>query len=496
MNYHWRFLKAHRFGIAVLLIILLAFLLRFYNFENRWGLAYDQGHDVLVARYAIETHKIPLLGPFSSAGPFQTGGEWYWFIMAGVALYPSLVLAPWLFLTAIYVIFVYLMIRLGMELVNKKFGIIVGLLSAFSTAQIAQSTNLTNQAPLAIISLLALWSMVKCIRTRNINYIFLLGFFVSLGPSMHLQGVALIFLALFTFLFAGIPFKKMGLLYLLVGLILPWLPVIISDLSHDFFNFKNMFNYYVYDQYKISLDVLGRRWLTYAGVFWPSAWAHVIGGHIIIGYITIFMVGIVFLYELLKKRISREWYIILASFLCAIIVLRYTRTPLFYSYIVFLHPFIIILTSWAIYLLHRINRSLGMIVLIILLVGSSKDNIAQIKREGNYTSMYIQAWKKTLLTKFPNKKFALYDFKHKTVDKSLPLTLFLDSDYRIDDDGMKIGLLVGANKLRPKREIINGSEGGHQIVNLNSSTSAQLIQDGWVFVNPSAIYKSTEEWHN
>lgn len=495
MNYHWNFLKIHKFGIAISLIILLAFLFRFYNFENRWGLAYDQAHDVLVARHAIESHKIPLLGPFSSAGPFQTGGEWYWFIMAGVVLYPSLVLAPWLFLSAIYVVFVYLMIRLGTELVDKKFGIIVGLLSAFSSAQIAQSTNLTNQAPLAIVSLLALYSMVKYTRTKSINYIFLLGFFVSLGASVHLQGIALIFLALFTFLFAGIPFKKIGLLYLLVGLILPWLPVLISDLSHNFFNFTNMFNYYAYDQYKISLDVLGRRWLTYAGVFWPNAWAHVIGGQVAIGYATIFISGIIFLYELFKKRISKEWYIILASFLCAIVVLRYTRTPLFYSYIVFLHPFVLMLTGWGVYLLYKSKRGLGMIALVILIVGSSKENISQINTEENYTSMYIQDWKKNLLAKFPNEKFALYDYNHKTVDKSLPLALFLDGDSRIDDDGMKIGLLIGASKLMPRRSVINGDEGAHQIVNLNSSTSAQLKNEGWVFVNPSAIYKSTEEWY-
>lgn len=495
MNYFWKFYKAHKFGLTVFLIVFFALVLRFYNFENRWGLAYDQAHDALVARYALDAHKIPLLGPFSSAGSFQTGGEWYWFIMAGVALYPSLALTPWLFLAAIYVIFVYLMIRLGTELLDKKFGIIVGLLSAFSTAQIAQSTNLTNQAPLAIISLLAVWSMVKYTRTKNINYIFLLGFFVSLGTSIHLQGVALISLALFTLFFAGVAFRKKNLIYLIVGLILPWLPVFISDLNHNFFNFTNMFSYYTHDQYGISLDVLGRRWLTYAGIFWPNAWAHVIGGQTIIGYAVIFAIGAIFLRELSKKRISREWYMILASFMFAVIILRYTRTPLFYSYIVFLHPLIIILTGWVVYLLHKSKRSLGLIALVILLVGSNKENMAQINSEENYTSMYVQDWKKTLSAKFPNKKFALYDFKHKTVDKSLPLTLFLDSESQIDDDGMKIGLLIGASKLMPRRFIISGDEGAHQIVNLNGSTSAQLKNEGWVFVNPSAIYKSTEEWH-
>jgi len=491
-----KFISKHWFRICVFSIVLLSLFFRFYNYEYRWGLAYDQAHDALVARYALESHKIPLLGPFSSAGPFQTGGEWYWFVMAGVALYPNSVITPWILITTAYVVFVYLMIRLGTELVNRKFGIIVGLLSAFSTAQIAQSTNLTNQAPLAIISLFGLWSMIKFVRKRNINYIFLLGFFVSLAANIHLQGVGLIFLPLFTLLFVGLPARKKELIYLFIGLILPWLPVFISELNHNFFNFTNMFNYYLHDQYKISLDVLGRRWLTYAGVFWPNAWAHVIGGHVIIGYATTFALGVVFLHELFKKRISKEWYIIFVSFFCMVVVLRYTRTPLFYSYIVFLHPFIIILTSWVVYLLYKSKRGLGMTALVFLLVGSSKENIAQINTEGNYTSMYVQEWKKTLLAKFPNRKFALYDYKYKTVDKSLPLTLFLDSASRIEDDGMKIGLLIGASRLRPKRRIINGNEGAHQIVDLNSSTSAQLEDEGWVFVNPSAIYKSTEEWHD
>ena len=36
--------------IALLLVIVLAFLLRFANYQNRWGLAYDQARDVIVAR--------------------------------------------------------------------------------------------------------------------------------------------------------------------------------------------------------------------------------------------------------------------------------------------------------------------------------------------------------------------------------------------------------------------------------------------------------------
>ena len=488
------FFKKHWFGICILFIALLAGLLRFYNYENRWGLAYDQAHDVLVARYALSAHKIPLFGPFSSAGPFQTGGEWYWFIMAGVALSPNTVIAPWVFLTLISVVFVILLALLARELEGRHFAIFIGIFAAVSTAQIAQSVNLTNQSPLAIVSLFAIWSAIRYAKYQHKKYLFFLGFTVSLASSIHLQGVSLLLLVLMTLIFSARPSRK-GILLLLVGILLPLLPVLIVEIQNNFFNSRNMVQYYLYDQYKISLDVLGRRWLTYAGIFWPNAWAHVIGGQKIVGYIIITSLSIIVVYNFLKKSINKEWYILIASFSTMVVLLRYVRTPLFDSYIVFLHPFIIMLTGWVVYSLYKINKSLGMIALVVLLVGSSKENIIQINSEGNYTSMYVQAWKKTLLTKFPNEKFALYDFEHKTVDKSLPLVLFLDSDSQTDDDGMKIGLLIEANKLRLKRTVINGNEGGHQIVNLNSSTSAQLENEGWVFVNPSAIYKSTEEWY-
>src|SRR5260221_5008170 len=84
---------------SVVIIIAITLLLRFYLYPVRWGLAYDQAHDAIVARYALAHGKIPLLGPFSSAGPFQTGGEWYWFIMLGIGLFPFWIQGPWVLLT-------------------------------------------------------------------------------------------------------------------------------------------------------------------------------------------------------------------------------------------------------------------------------------------------------------------------------------------------------------------------------------------------------------
>lgn len=189
-------LHRYWFGIGIFVLVFIASFLRFYNYQNRWGLGYDQAHDALVARYALENHQLPFLGPFSSAGPFQTGGEWYWFIMLATLVYPHSVITPWIVLTGVYVVFVFLITILGKELVSKQFGLLVGLLSTVSTAQIAQSVNLTNQSPLALISLCSIWSMIKYVKERKNIYLFFLGLSVSLASTIHLQGASL-FLVIF-----------------------------------------------------------------------------------------------------------------------------------------------------------------------------------------------------------------------------------------------------------------------------------------------------------
>jgi hypothetical protein len=493
VNHFWKFCKTHKFGLIVSVILLIAVILRFYNYGGRWGLAYDQAHDAILAKYALENHKLPLVGPFSSAGPFQTGGEWYWMIMLATFFYPYAIITPWVFLTILSVLFIYIIIVIGRELINREFGLLAGLLGAFSTAQIAQSTNLTNQTPLAIIAVLAIWTMVRYVKTKKIKYLFSLGFLVSFAVTIHLQGALLFLLPLSLLLFSGKPSVR-NILILFVGILLPLLPLLIFDIQNNFVNSHNMIQYYLHDQYKISLDVLGRRWLTYAGVFWPNTWSHVIGGNLAIGYILTIGVLLVTSYAFLKKKIQKEWGILLMSFLLTVIVIRYTRTPLYESYIVFLHPTILLLTGWIVYFAYKIKKVFGIILLIIILAGSLSKDIEHIKGADNYTDFQVKQWEKTLVSKLPSSKFAVYDYTYKTSNKSLPLVLYLNSGRKISDNGLKIGMALATVSGEFKYPIIVGDETGYQILDLSSSTSAELKNDNWKFINPSSIYKSTEEW--
>lgn len=488
------FFRKHWYFLLVALIIFLAFILRFYDYENRWGLAYDQAHDVLIARYSIESFKLPLLGPFSSAGPFQTGGEWYWFIISANIIFFNSVMTPWIVLTLTYVLFVYLMIVLGKELVDKKFGLIVGLLSAVSTAQITQGSNLTNQSPLAIISLFCIWFSIKYIRQKKEKYLFLLAFFIGLASSIHLQGVSLLVILVFVIVFSGLPSLK-GILLIILGLLIPWAPVFIVDLQHNFSNTKNMVYYYLFDQYKIPYETLGRRWLTYLGVFLPSIWSEVIGGVKSVGYIIIVVLIWGIISSLLKKKITREWGVILLSFLGMVTVVRYLRTPLFPSYVVFLHPFILLLTGWAILIVLKRNLLIAYLFLALIIGGSLYTDVLKIIKSENFTAYVVKLWIDRISEKYPGKKFAVYDLNYERGDKSLPLVLFLDSENKLDDNGFKIGL--GMDKSGKQAEVypvILGERGDYQFFDLNSSTGAELSKGKWYLISPELIYSSTQDW--
>lgn len=491
INLFW---SRYWFVIGIFFLVFLAFFLRFHSYENRWGLGYDQAHDALVARYALENQKIPLLGPFSSAGPFQTGGQWYWFVMLATAVYPHYVNTPWIVLTLTFVVFVFLIILLGKELINKQFGLLVGFFATVSTAQIAQSVNLTNQSPLAIISLFVLWSMIRYIRTRKNIYLFFLGILVSLASAIHLQGVSLFLVIFFTIILTGIPTKK-GITLLSLGISVSFLPLIIFDLQTGFLNSKNMLYYYLYDQHRVSFEELGRRWLTYGGVSWPQWWAHILGGSSLIGYISIFcFLGAIF-YSLIKRIIAREWIVMIASFVGCVILLRYIRTPLFDSYFVFLHPFIFLFAGWTIFILGK-ERLIAAVILTTLIVGGSlfKD-MQELKVKGNFSNIEAIERVRKLSQHFPSQKFAIYSYQYKWADKNLILSLYLDVEDKIRDEGRRIGVVVATKSGELRYPIILGGKVGYQLLDLQSSSSLQLSRTGWARVNAKDIYLSTEEWY-
>ncbi len=490
-------IRSRLFIISLFLIILISFGLRFYNYNNRWGLAYDQAHDAVLARYAVETFKIPLVGPFSSGAQFQTSGIWYWFLMLAIAVYPNSILSPWIAITTSYALFVFLMIKIGQELVDWRFGLIVGLLTAISAAEIGQSVNLSLTAPMNFVSAFAILWMIKFLKTKKWYYLLLLGFFTGLGPTVHLQGVLLI-LPLFIVIVFSKTFNVRLILLTLLAFILPWIPLIIFDLKNNFVNIKGLIDHFLYNQYRVSYEQLGRRWLTYILEFWPKSWGYIAGGTALAGGFEILGLSLLVSIRLFKKKLSLEWLVLVISFITIVIAMRYVRTPIFDSYLVFLHPYIFLFTGWIFYELFKLSKITTVILLAYVLIATLSIDIRDMTLATNIAAKDSHDWEKHLVAKFPKEKYAVYDYDYEFRGKSLPLVLFLQKEQLLSDKGKKVGVSYATDGAMFKYAMftkINDQKEGFLLLDISSSKEGELKKAGWKFVNPSQIYKSTEDWH-
>ena len=485
-----------KFDLKLSVIILLAAVLRFYNYQDRWALAYDQAWFALVARHALNTFQIPLLGPFASGGPFQTGGEWFWVVMAGTLWTPTLVIAPWIFITFLSVVQVYLMYLLGKEILNKNFGLLVSLLTAVSTSQTLQATNLTNQTTISLWSTLLIWSIIKYLKDHKLKYLLLAGFAVGFASSLHFQGVLLLPVIIIFIIFGKVfSVKKMFLVFL--GILIPWLPVLYVDAQNNFYNTLSILSYFSSNQSQASYDVLGRRWLTFITQYIPLAWARIIGGISVIGYIEIFLLSFFALINLRIRKITTEWYVIAASVFTITILLRYIRAPLFENYITFLHPFIFLLTGWMILQIFRVKKIAAGILTLTICVLSIYETVSEVKGSTNMASGEAKKIAKVLKDRYPNEKLAIYDYDYLNAGHSVPVVLYLETDGKIDDGGRKIGYSVKNDqtiKALSMHPVIYGKDGEVQLFDLNSSKSSELTKNKWKSITTKSIYDSVQNW--
>ncbi len=489
------FLSKHYFGLGTVSIVILAGFFRFWNYGNRWGLAYDQGQFAVVARYALETVQLPLLGPFSSGGPFQTGGEWYWIVMLGTALYPKFVLSPWIFVTLLTIFAVFVMIMVGKIYNGKIFGLLLGFLLALSPVQIYQSTNLTNQTPIVLFSALTILFALIFTKTGKSKFVFFLALVVGSATSVHIQSVALMPFIFFVIVFFRKNILK-NIILISLGLGIPWIPVLIADMQNNFYNTTSMIMYFTNNQAQVSYDVLGRRWLTFIIDFIPTSWGNIIGGNIVFGYFFIITATIFAARRTLNKKIKKETLVIFLSIGVMFIILRYVKTPLFESFFVFIHPFIILVSGWTIFQILKLNRFLGVAVMFIIAAGSIYSFWGPINTATNTTYEKVLTIQKVLYERYPNETFSIYDYQSNNSSIVLPLVLNLYIDDRVGNEGRSIGVYrrTPDHYIQIEQESLYGDQGALQIFDISSSESSQLEDIGWRNDNPETVYDETQHW--
>lgn len=133
---------------------------------------------------------------------------------------------------------------------------------------------------------------------------------------------------------------------------------------------------------------------------------------------------------------------------------------------------------------------------MVIVGGSLHRDLGEIKYAGNNTTVLtVQKMIVSLNKKHPKDKFDFYDFGYNQVGMSLPLVLFMDTAERADRGGIKIGIISDVDATRTAFFKRIGSVSGLTLVDLGNSGSAQLEQARWASINPSSIYKNTQDWY-
>lgn len=465
------------FFLLLLLIIFIALFLRFYNYENRVSVIADNSRDVQVAKYAADYLKLPQIGQFSSAGPFFYGPWYYWFLEV-INFLPFGFLTTWYAISCIYLLFLYLLYRLGSEIGGKWMGLIALLYGSVSPAQIDSSLSVWNPTIVPILVIVNLLILISFFKNNNFVKVFFLGFVAGLSWTIHFQSI-LTFTVLLVSFFA---LKRKVLIYLkhlifiILGFIFSISPMIYFDFRHYWHNFQSILIYLMIDQYAIWFP---NSWKLYVFKYWPNAWAQIIGGNLFVVWLLITLVFIFSLLNVRKYKINKMFYVIFTTFILEYILFRYFRVERYQYYFLFAHPSVLVISAWASYQLIKINIYLGTVVIFLVIFFSIKQDISDINSPHPFSVSKLREVNTIIYNNYPGETFDIYGCSSNAAFVSHPLALLMYYDGKNTLYGRKIGVCEYSGKINwivlSNRDITVGKK-------------------GWYGRSTDTVYMETAEW--
>jgi len=287
---------------ALFLIILLAIgcIFAFYKFPYRYNLDDEVIRDVVVGIYGAKELQFPMIGSFSSTGPY-TFGPWYFYQLIAFSFITKSFYAPWIYLGVAYLASILALFKIGQLIEDRDFGLILAALGTFSPALIIGSTHLTNPNLITVFALLSVLLFIKIIK-KDVSYwwSFLFGLILGISINIHYQALSLLILPVLMLINKKKKIKYS--LYFTFGIFLTFIPLLIFDANNHWFNLKN-FTYYIL--HGKNLIYVPNRWLFYIRDFWPSYWGDVIGVRNIIALIMMICSGFIIAYQIFKRKIYK-----------------------------------------------------------------------------------------------------------------------------------------------------------------------------------------------
>lgn len=477
-----------KYWLAVAGIILLSCLTRFWNFTNRYGLWNDQARDVLVARVALEQFNLPLIGSFSSGGPFTFGPVWYHLAMLAELL-PGSSLNYWLVSGLLSVLMVILLMRIAYLLLGKFGTLAVGLLAAISPAAIGSALASTQHSLVPVTVSIMLWGLVENQFSPRNYWLLVAGLGLGLSLSAHYQSLYILPIVVVWFLVSKLSPSKIIIFGLAAAL--PLVPMLIFDLEHQWWNLTELVDYYRFGQHRVYVP---NRWLSYVFDFWPRFWSYVTGGWSWLGLLVGISLTLLVGREILTRQMKKSWVSLVLGFGLMFIWFRYFKAERSYGYVAFAIPFVLLFSSYLTARLYSRDKLLGIASLMILALGTFHfhTNTALV----NNSHSTISQMRQVLVERYPQEQFVVYDFGNHTPGCSMPVSLFL-SDWNLSQDvGRSIGVCRADGCTGNYPVIVSGVTGDFecQLVDLSAASTERLEKETWKLASPREVHRATIEW--
>lgn len=484
--------------ICIILIFILASLLRFWFLGDHFSISSDSSREVIIAHEAVRQMKIPVVGPFSSAGPFIFSPNWYYLLMIPTILAPSSILAPWIFAVMLTIAFVGVMILIGNAVAGKKFGLFLGLMSAVAPLPVQLSSLLMLHVPVSLFSAVCLLFFIKFIKRSRILDVFYASLGIGLALSMHYQALnLLIYIPFFVLLQKPRKLSRYILLALAVagGIIIPLLPLLIWDSGWSFHNTREIIYFFRVGQKSLWVP---NRWLTYVFIFWPKQIANMFGGYAIVGGIVAIVAGLSFAAKLLFSKIPTPIWFCGIVFLIQFVMLRYYPGEKYDVYLIYQFPLIILLFSWALYQICKPGKSIFFIVSFGIIVLGLTSLAPWIEWKNEATNLY--KLRDQLMSRYPNEKFKLYGKTLSSSTCAYSFSMILSKADLAASSGRPIGLCLSHidNCMIGKKRFIASAK--FQTYSCVLSDLKGVPQKGltkqleWYPYYPEAVYNEIQYW--
>lgn len=315
-----------RLALCLLLIILVGVVIRLYRVETLGTFRADQAIELSSAKNII-FGDFTLIGIKTSISEVRNGAVMYYFLAPLLFVLNYDPLAGAILQTGLQILTICVAFFIGKRFVGPKTGLLVAFVVSFSALLVSYSRQtLLAYYPLFFDSLIFFVAALLTLKFKP-HLVLILGLLLGFSMQIHYSVIAVLIpcIALpFVFL-RGQIWKYY--LFLGMGFIIGFLPMIIFELRNELFNTKMLLAHFQ--------DQRGSGNLSQLPLFWAeSVGAFLFGGRAFLGYIFLIILTLWSLFNISKLTNIQKicWLFILGTIATTIVFSSSIKVPYNYIY--------------------------------------------------------------------------------------------------------------------------------------------------------------------